>query len=368
MLLYILRAIFVLTVVAVAMNFAETHRENWNVFEVLLIFIGISVFVIGVDVLVTHKSLLALSGLFFGLLVGMVIAYGAGLIFDLLIDTYSSTLSSSFNIGTEELGQLAGTIKILLGTICCYLAVSFILQTKDDVRFVIPYVEFAKQRKGQRSLILDTSVIIDGRIVDILQTWGPDAPISIPRFVLAELQAIADSGDKLKRKRGRRGLDVVNKLQTLDKIELEFQDVRLSSEEAAEPVDQRLVTLAQKINGRIVTNDYNLNKMAQIRGIDVININDLANALKPVFLPGESMQVKIIKPGEEPGQGIGYLEDGTMVVVESAADRIGEMVRVVVTSVLQTSAGRMVFGRHEGAAFSDRPRRRPNSPDNGREQ
>ncbi|NLX15338.1 MAG: TRAM domain-containing protein [Phycisphaerales bacterium] len=360
MLLNMLRAIFVLAVVAVAMNFAETYFQNWNVFEVLLIFIGISLFVIGVDILVAHKSLLAISGLFFGLLVGMVIAYGVGLIFDLLVDAYREPLSGYFNVGVTELTQLASTVKILLGAICCYLAVSFILQTKDDVRFVIPYVEFAKQRKGQRTLILDTSVIIDGRIVDILQTWGPDAPVSIPRFVLAELQGIADSGDKLKRKRGRRGLDVVNKLQTLEKIELEFQDVRLSSEEAAEPVDQRLVTLAQKINGRIVTNDYNLNKMAQIRGIDVININDLANALKPVFLPGESMQVKIIKPGEESGQGIGYLDDGTMVVVESAADRIGETVRVGVTSVLQTSAGRMVFGRHEGSSLSDRQRRKPN--------
>ncbi len=363
MLLNMLRAIFVLAVAAIAMNFAETYFQSWNVFEVLLIFIGISLFVIGVDVLVTHKSLLALSGLFFGLLVGMVIAYGAGLIFDLLVDAYRDTLCNAFDIKSTDLSQLASTVKILLGAICCYLAVSFILQTKDDVRFVIPYVEFAKQRKGQRPLILDTSVIIDGRIVDILQTWGPDAPVSIPRFVLAELQAIADSGDKLKRKRGRRGLDVVNKLQTLDKIDIEFQDVRLSSEEATEPVDQRLVTLAQKINGRIVTNDYNLNKMAQIRGIDVININDLANALKPVFLPGESMQVKIIKPGEEPGQGIGYLEDGTMVVVESAADRIGETVRVVVTSVLQTSAGRMVFGRNEGASLPDRPRRKTNSTD-----
>lgn len=363
MLLNVLRAVFLLTVVAVAMNFAETYFQDWNVFTVVLIFVGISFVVIGVDILVTQKSLLALSGLFFGLLVGLVIAYGAGLIFDLLVDTYRDTLCASFNVGVTELEQLVGTVKILLGVICCYLAVSFILQTKDDVRFVIPYVEFAKQRKGQRPLILDTSVIIDGRIVDILQTWGPDAPVTIPRFVLAELQAIADSGDKLKRKRGRRGLDVVNKLQSLDKIEIEFQDVRLSREEAAEPVDQRLVVLAQKINGRIVTNDYNLNKLAQIRGIDVININDLANALKPVFLPGESMQVKIIKPGEEPGQGIGYLEDGTMVVVESAADCIGEMVRVVVTSVLQTSAGRMVFGRKEGAAFSDRLRRKPTSTD-----
>jgi uncharacterized protein YacL len=133
----------------------------------------------------------------------------------------------------------------------------------------------------------------------------------------------------------------------------------MTREEAAEPVDQRLVTLARKIDGRIVTNDYNLNKVAQIRGVEVININDLANALKPVFLPGEGMQVKIIRAGEEAGQGVGYLEDGTMVVVESARDRIGETVPILVTSVLQTSAGRMVFGRVEGSAPVDRSRRRP---------
>ncbi|MEW6252519.1 MAG: PIN domain-containing protein, partial [Planctomycetota bacterium] len=254
---------------------------------------------------------------------------------------------------------LVSAIKLMVGIISCYLTISFILQTKDDIRFVIPYVEFARQSRGARPLILDTSVIIDGRIADICETRIIDSPIFIPRFVLQELQAIADSADKLKRNRGRRGLDMLNKLQTNDKVEIRISDARLPSVEEAGDVDQKLVALAKKLDGRIVTNDYNLNKIAQIRGVDVININDLANALKPVVMPGEGMTVKIIKPGEELGQGVGYLEDGTMVVGENCRDKINEEVTLTVTSVLQTSAGRMIFGRLEGAPpLPRRPRGR----------
>jgi uncharacterized protein YacL len=212
--------------------------------------------------------------------------------------------------------------------------------------------------------LLDTSVIIDGRIADICETRIIDSPITIPRFVLQELQSIADSPDKLKRNRGRRGLDVLNRLQGNDKLELRIhQESREDPPAAAggEDVDQRLVSLAKELSGRIVTNDYNLNKVAQFRGVEVININDLANALKPVVLPGETMTVKILKPGEEPGQGVGYLEDGTMVVAANSRDKIGADVVIEVTSVLQTSAGRMIFGRPEGdkETLSGRHRIRP---------
>lgn len=358
MLLTILRALFVLIVVGVAMNLVEVSYDTIDPVGVLVITLGVASVVVGLDILVPQKSLLSISGLFFGLVVGLLIAYGATFILDLLADSFRRPIIDALYLSSDKFGTLLTTLKILVGVISCYMTVSFILQTKDDVRFVIPYVEFAKQRKGQHPLILDTSVIIDGRIADILQTWPVDAPIMIPRFVLQELQGIADSSDRLKRNRGRRGLDIVNRLQGIEKLEVKFHDPRLTREEAAEPVDQRLVVVAKQIDGRIVTNDYNLNKVAQIRGVQVININDLANALKPVFLPGEAMQIKIIKPGEEAGQGVGYLEDGTMVVVESARDRIGEVVPILVTSVLQTSAGRMVFGRVEGTAVSDRSRRR----------
>ena len=354
MLMTILRALFVLLVAGVAMSYAENESsQTMPALAGLIISLGLALVVIGVDVFVPRKSLMAISGVFFGLIVGMVVTYGCGLVLDLMVSAYKTRSGESILSPT-----LIHTTKILIGVIACYLSVSFILQTKDDVRFVIPYVEFAKQRKGQHAMILDTSVIIDGRIVDVLDTWRTDAAIIIPRFVLQELQAVADSQDKLKRNRGRRGLDIVNKLQGMESVDLQFQDVRLSPEGSTESVDQRLVTLGQEIDGRIVTNDYNLNKVAKIRGVEVMNVNDLANALKPVFLPGETMQVKIIKPGEEPGQGVGYLEDGTMVVVEAARDHVGDMMPIVVTSVLQTSAGRMVFGRPQGTPPQDHPRRR----------
>ena len=189
----------------------------------------------------------------------------------------------------------------------------------------------------------------------------------MPRFVLDELQAIADSSDKLKRNRGRRGLDVLNRLQGNDKIEIRISDTRVPAVEEVTDVDQKLVALAKHLDGRIVTNDYNLNKVSQLRGVEVININDLANALKPVFLPGETLTVKIIKPGEEAGQGIGYLDDGTMVVAEQGRDFIGQEMPITVTSVLQTSAGRMIFGRLDTTRASGsgpgRPsQRRPQTP------
>ncbi len=353
MLLSILRAIFVLIMVGVAMNYAET-KDGFQAAQVpatsvFVIGLGMACLVLGLDVFVPQKSLLAMSGLFFGIIVGLLVAYGASLIVNLLVDAYRPGVAND---------PLVNTTKIVIGIISCYLATSFILQTKDDVRFVIPYVEFVKQRKGQHPLILDTSVIIDGRIAEILEAWVVDAPVIVPRFVLNELQMVADSADKLKRNRGRRGLDVVNRLQKIETIEVQFHE----SDEGTglgQPVDQRLVLLAESIDGRIVTNDFNLNKVARIRGVRVVNLNDLANALKPVFLPGETMLVKIIKPGEEQGQGIGYLDDGTMVVVEQGRDHIGQSIGITVTSVLQTSAGRMVFGRPDGARPPERPNRRP---------
>jgi len=292
----------------------------------------------------------------FGLVVGLLVAYGLTLVLDLLVSAFLPDLA---DINGKDQPPVAIT-KVLMGIICCYFCISFILQTKDDIRFVIPYVEFSKQLKGNRPVILDTSVIIDGRIAEICETGFIDQKLIIPRFVLNELQAVADSGDKLKRARGRRGLDILNALQTRETIDIEILEPVFTKAEAAEPVDLKLLTVAQNLNGRVATNDYNLNKVGKVRGVDILNINDLANALKPIALPGEGMVVKIVKPGEEQGQGVGYLDDGTMVVVDQGRDRIGDTVSIAVTSVLQTSAGRMVFGRVEGAPTV--PERRPAPP------
>ena len=347
----VIRAVFVLAVGAVGMSLASDPRiaEVVPPIVILLGFIGVALIVIVIDIFIPRKSLTAISGLFFGLIVGMVIAYGLSLIIDLLI-----IANVSGGILAEE--SFKGALKLVTGVICCYLAVSFILQTKDDVRFVIPYIEFAKESKGAKPMVLDTSVIVDGRIADIASTRIIESELVVPRFVLHELQTIADSADKMKRTRGRRGLDMLNKLQVNEHVDIRILDVVPERSAADAGVDEMLVDLALQLGGSVVTNDYNLNKIAQLRGVSVININDLANALKPVVLPGESLQVKVIKPGEEAGQGVGYLDDGTMVVAEGGRDRIGEVVDLTVTSVLQTSAGRMIFGRLDGVPPPERRR------------
>ena len=188
-------------------------------------------------------------------------------------------------------------------------------------------------------------MVIDGRIADVAETRVIDQQMIIPRFVLQELQSIADSSDKLRRNRGRRGLDILNRLQKSPGIEVRIHDAEIPELAGIREVDQKLVVLAKHLGGKVVTNDYNLNKIARLQGVEVINLNDLANAMKPIVLPGESLTVKLLKRGEEQGQGIGYLDDGTMVVAEQGAYHLGETLRLTVTSVLQTSAGRMIFGR-----------------------
>ena len=197
-------------------------------------------------------------------------------------------------------------------------------------------------RPGGTPKILDTSAIIDGRIADICRTGFLEGPLLVPRGVLAELQHIADSGDVLRRNRGRRGLDV------LDGMQRELRNVQVYDDAGAapgEPVDAQLVRLAAALGGVIVTTDYNLNKVAGLQDVRVLNVNELANAIKPVMLPGEDLTVHLIKDGKEAGQGVGYLEDGTMIVVEGGKKYIGETLPTVVTSVLQTVAGRMIFAR-----------------------
>lgn len=301
----------------------------------MLMTIGAAMLMSGIvvvaDVFTPRKKLSAFSGVFLGLIVGMIAAFA----FSFIID-YVSTL-----FPTRVDMVLIEGIKVFVGVICVFTAISLVLQTKDDFRFVIPYVEFAKQIRGTRPMLLDTSAIIDGRILDIASTQILQGLLVVPRFVLNEMQTIADSADKLKRARGRRGLDIVAKLQSNPTIEVSIED----TDAEGATVDQKLVSLAQDLHARIITTDFNLTKVAELRGVEVININSLAEALRPVVLPGELLSVKIVKPGESPGQGVGYLEDGTMVVVEQARSQIGRDVALTVTSALQTAAGRMIFGR-----------------------
>ncbi len=218
----------------------------------------------------------------------------------------------------------------------------------------------------RRYKVLDTSVIIDGRIADVCETGFVDGTLVIPQFVLKELQLVADSADSLKRNRGRRGLDILQKIQKMSGVDVAISDVDFPE---VREVDLKLIELARTLQGKIVTNDFNLNKVAQLRGVEVLNVNELANSLKPVVLPGEIMKVFILKEGKEYNQGVAYLDDGTMVVVDNARKMISKTIDIVVTSVLQTTAGKMIFGRYiDPGAAAPAPTAHPPEREKDREE
>jgi uncharacterized protein YacL len=286
-----------------------------------------------------EKRVATVSAVLFGLTFGLLVGWLFGSAFELVAEGV---------LGHDGLA-VAGVLKAAVMLIAGYLGVSLLVQTRDDFRVMVPFVEFTKQVKGGRPLVLDTSVIIDGRIADLCDTRIIDTRLIVPRFILQELQGIADSSDKLKRNRGRRGLDILKKMQGNQKIDLHIHEGNAGELKPGEKmkVDERLVAFAKVVGGRVVTNDFNLNKMAQLQGVDVINLNEVANSLKTVALPGEYLNLKVVRAGDQIGQGVGYLEDGTMVVIESGRNLIGQEVSIVVTSVLQNPAGRMIFGRPE---------------------
>ncbi|HLA83262.1 MAG TPA: PIN domain-containing protein [Thermoguttaceae bacterium] len=336
MALLILRLIFIMVASAIGVSLIKTGVIPADNAAMLwsgeLGMIGLALAVIVGDVLVRRKHLDVISSIYFGLIVGLFLSYVAGLAMTPVLPDDLATRNA---------------VNITLAAVVCYICISLLLQTRNDFRFIIPYVEFSKEAKGRRPYILDTSVVIDGRVADVIDANLFDSQLVMPRFVIGELQGIADSDDRLRRGRGRRGLDVLNRLRTNPNVDLQIWDRELP-EFANQSVDLKLVALAKHLEGKLVTNDYNLNKVARLHGVGVINLNDVSNALKPLFLPGEHIQVRMVKPGEEAGQGVGYLEDGTMVVVEGGRDHVNEQIQIAVTSVLQTSAGRMIFGRYEG--------------------
>ncbi len=336
MALVILRTVFMM--VAIALGFQLLRSDLLRGDDALLPWVGFlgvllaAVAVLVGDILIRRKRLDTITAIYFGMIIGLFLTY----VFQVALTP----------LMPESDSWLTEWIRFALAAVVCYSCISVLLQTKNDFRFIIPYVEFSKEVKGLKPLVLDTSVVIDGRIADVVETRVLDNQLIMPQFVIAELQTIADSSDKLRRSRGRRGLDILNRLQNDEKVDLHIFDRDLP-EFIGQPVDQKLVLLAKHLEGKVVTNDYNLNKVAKLHSVGVINLNDIANSLKPVFLPGEEINVMVNKPGEEMKQGVGYLEDGTMVVIEGGRDYVGENIIAMVTSVLQTSAGRMVFARYE---------------------
>ncbi|MDB5352794.1 MAG: TRAM-domain containing protein [Planctomycetota bacterium] len=340
MMLNLIRAVFVLVASGLGVRLASESGSASSGPIFFLICLAVAVVVMTVDILTPRKKIQTISAVYFGLAVGLILSNYLQIAIDPILSAFYPRPNDP-----KDASRIVAIVSSFLTAIVCYVCVSTLIQTKDDFRFIIPYMEFSKEVKGSRPLVLDTSVIIDGRIADVAEARILDQPLVVPRFVLQELQTIADSSDKLRRNRGRRGLDILNKLQKSPGIEVRIHDGDIAEFAGVREVDQKLVILAKSLGGKVVTNDYNLNKIAKLQGVDVINLNDVANALKPIVLPGETLTVKLIKRGEEPGQGVGYLDDGTMVVTEHGVHHLGEMVRLTVTSVLQTSAGRMIFGR-----------------------
>lgn len=344
MLLWVLRAFYLLILAGAAAmittNFSGAIQYEHAGLATALVFLGImgaGMLVVVLDILSPNKRVGNISAIYFGLLVGNLLGYAVYLAFSPIVETWANA-------------EVVAPFSLVMTIILCYVCVSVLLQTQNDFRLIIPYVEFSRQRKGGRPLILDTSVIIDGRIADIADTGLLDQAAVVPRFVLDEVQAMANSNDKLRKKRGQRGLDVLDRLRQSPKVDLEIIDEDVQSRLKGGELEARLVRLAKSLDGRLVTNDVNLAKLAKLQQVETINIHEVATAAKPPVLWGERLTVRLVKEGEEPGQGIGYLEDGTMVVAEMGKSFVGTDVSLVVTSVLQTSAGRMVFGRVEGKA------------------
>ncbi len=300
------------------------------------------------DYLTPRKKIATLVSILVGLLGALAASIALSFVVDLLIETWVSDANSR-----AAIEPIISTIKVLIGITIAYLAITTVLQTQDDFRLVIPYVEFAKQIRGVRPMVLDSSVLIDGRLVDIAETGFIQAPLVIPHFVVAELQLLADSSDRLKRAKGRRGLDAISKLQRSPSIDVSIDETSVPGK----AVDQMLVELAGQMPGVVVTTDSGLSRVAAIAGVVALNLNDLANALKPSVLAGEQLLVKVIRAGEQPGQGVGYLEDGTMIVIEDGENAIGTEIGVTVSSSLQTSAGRLIFARQGAGEGEDLPDR-----------
>lgn len=292
------------------------------------LFIGflVALFVIQIEESIRKVSLRIIFGGVVGMIIGLLIAV---------------MMAYGLKFVSLEKQMVVPWIYALLTGIMAYLGLLIGSKKIEEVSFF----GFGQSKDTGDHRVLDTSVIIDGRIADISETGFLQGNLIVPRFVLDELQHIADSSDSMKRSRGRRGLDVLNRMQRGAGINIEIMDQDFPK---LKGVDAKLVALAKKMNAKIITNDFNLNKVAELQGIKILNVNELANALKPVVLPGETMAVKIIKEGKEPGQGVAYLDDGTMIIVDHAQKHQGANVEVLVTSVLQTTAGRMIFSELKG--------------------
>ncbi|MDD4879271.1 MAG: PIN domain-containing protein [Candidatus Omnitrophica bacterium] len=323
----IVRAFFVLLCGLMGFGMGDIFKTTFGDFAPYVgIGLGVLLGLIIIVLELTSKrvSIKGLSAAVFGIVFGILFAR-------LIIEVF-------------KLMNMPEDVNGVLIVVFAYLGMVMALRGKDEFNIIIPYVKLRREDQREEIIVLDTSVIIDGRIADICHTKFIEGKLVIPRFVLKELQQIADSADPIKRNRGRRGLDMLNKIRKSGHMEVKIHEEDLPE---IRDVDAKLIKLAKMLNAKVFTNDYNLNKIAELQGVSVLNINELANALKPVVIPGELMEAKIVKEGKEYNQAVAYLDDGTMVVIDNAKHLIGQTVKVIVTSVLQTAAGRMIFAKLE---------------------
>ena len=288
----------------------------------------VAIIIVLFETIARKVSLKGLSSAVFGICLGLLVAW-----------MFRETLNQ-VPFHSDVPREFISNMNLFVTFIFVYLGLTLGIKGKDEFNLVIPYVKFKRQDLTEVAMVVDTSSIIDGRILDIVKTRFIEARFIVPRFVLNELHALADSTDHMKRQKGKRGIEILHSLKKEQNIEVEVYDQAVDE---VKSVDEKIVRLAQNLDAKVLTTDYNLNRIAQLQGVIVLNINDLANALKPSFIAGQSFPLKLIKEGKEHNQAIGYLEDGTMVVVEGARRLIGKTVNVEVSSVLQSSSGRIVF-------------------------
>ncbi|MBL4699432.1 MAG: hypothetical protein JKX70_11430 [Phycisphaerales bacterium] len=308
--------------------------KNWLI--PVIVSLALAGVFLSIDLLTPRKKISTISGVVFGLMAGLMVAWIFSAVIDLVVQSWDF-----------QGGEIVSAIKVLLGVSFGFLGITMVIQTQDEFRLVIPYVEFAKQMRGPLPLLLDTSALIDARIADIAASGLIQQTIVIPEFVIEELQLLADARDRMKRNKGHRGLEIVTKLQRMNGVDVMID----ASPVSKKAVDLALVELATRMPAMLVTLDVALSRIATIQNIPTLNINDLANALKPVVIPGKMIHVELIKPGEQHGQAVGYLPDGTMVVAEDGYEYIGQTRDLVITSSMQTAAGRLLFARVDMACM-----------------
>jgi uncharacterized protein YacL len=337
MALIVLRTMFFMVSIGIAVLIFNSagmqSAPGWVPWAVLITMVALPLGAIVADLQIKRKDLTVITSIYFGLLIGVFLTYVAVLALSPLFASFPAS-------------PIVVWLPPILGMLLCYISTSVLLQTRNDFRFIIPYVQFARDVRGLRPNVLDTSCIVDGRIAELADTGLLQSRFVVPAAIMEDLQSSADAPEKHRRLRGRRGLDVLDRLRNTPTIEIEILATREPLAESNAP-ESEIIELTRELGGRIITNDPNLMKIASVRGIAALNVNDVAVALRPSYVPGDMLDVKLVKPGEEPGQGVGFLDDGTMVVVEHGRDVLGRTISVSVTSTLQTSAGRLVFARPE---------------------